>query len=145
MNRKFTKLTRKRGFTLVELLLVLVILATLAAIVIPKFAGRGEQAKKAAAQTDIRNLSLALDAFEVDNGTYPKGSDGLSELTEEPSNAQSWHGPYLSQAVKTDPWGTAYIYVSPGKNNTRGYDLSSAGPDMRAGTEDDIVNWDKSK
>lgn len=143
-NRMFKQSRSKRGFSLVELLLVLVILATLAAIVIPKFAGRGEQAKETAAQTDISSLSTALDAFEVDNGYYPRGSDGLDMLIEEPNDAQNWRGPYISD-VKDDPWGNPYVYVVPGKHNERGYDLSSAGPDGRAGNEDDITNWKTSK
>lgn len=130
----------RSGFTLVELLLVLVILATLAAIVVPKFTGRTEQAKITAAQTQISNFGTVLDAFEVDNGYYPKGSDGLKDLVEKPSNAQNWRGPYL-QDIPVDPWGNEYIYEYPGKNNESGYDLMSKGPDGQAGNEDDITNW----
>ncbi len=135
----------RRAFTMVEMLLVLVILATLAAIVIPKFTGRSEQAKITAAQTQIANISTALDAFEVDNGYYPKGSGGLSELTEEPRDAKNWRGPYLKQAVPNAPWGNPYLYTYPGKNNTKGYDLMSMGPDGREGGGDDITNWSESK
>ncbi len=131
----------RRGFTMVEMLLVLVILATLAAIVIPKFTGRSEQAKVTAAQTQIANISTALDAFEVDNGYYPKGGDGLSQLMDEPKDAKNWRGPYLKQSVPNDPWGNAYIYEYPGKHNTKGYDLMSMGPDGRQGGNDDITNW----
>jgi general secretion pathway protein G len=137
-------LTRRRqtGFTLVEMLLVLVILATLAAIVIPKFTGRSEQARETSAKTQIANVSTALDAFEVDMGYYPQSGDGLNELMEAPqTNANQWRGPYLKQAIGNDPWGNAYVYESPGKHNEKGYDLYSAGPDGRAGSEDDITNW----
>ncbi len=136
---------RRGGFTLVEMLLVLVILAVLAAVVIPKFSGRSEQAKVTAAKSEINSFELALDAFEVDNGFYPQGSAGLSALVEQPSNAQNWKGPYLKKNVPLDPWGNAYVYVYPGKNNPSGYDLMSPGPDGRSGGGDDINNWDETK
>lgn len=137
---------RPRGFTLIELLLVLVILGVLAAIVVPKFAGRTEQAKITAAQTQIATFGTALDAFEVDNGYYPKGSNGLQDLIEQPRDAQNWRGPYLQAkgGLPVDPWGNPYIYNCPGKFNTTGYDLSSMGPDGREGTDDDITNWKQS-
>ena len=130
------------GFTLVELVLVLVILATLAAIVVPKFAGRTEQAKVTAAGTQIANLEIVLDAFEVDNGFYPKGSGGLDDLVEQPSQAKNWRGPYMKE-TPIDPWGNEYIYDNPGKHNARGIDLMSMGPDGRVGGDDDITNWKK--
>ena len=133
--------TTAKAFTLVEMLLVLVILATLAAIVVPKLAGRSEQAKVTAAQTQITAFETALDAFEVDNGYYPKGKDGLIDLIEEPKDAKNWRGPYLKQGIPTDPWGNEYIYEYPGKNNEYGYDLMSVGPDGRVGGGDDIFNW----
>jgi len=126
------------GFTLVELLLVLVILGLLAAVVIPKFAGRTEQAKNTAAQTQLSSFETALDAFEVDNGYYPK--DDLMSLVEQPSDAQNWHGPYLKD-IPLDPWGSAYVYEYPGKHNEKGYDLMSMGPDGRVGGDNDIINW----
>ncbi len=132
-----------RHFTMVELLLGLVILATLAAIVVPKFAGRSRQAKVTAAQTEIAGIEVALDAFEVDNGYYPEGSDGLRYLTEQPSEATTWRGPYLRKAIKADPWGNPYVYECPGRNNTNGYDLMSMGPDGKVGGDDDITNWDE--
>lgn len=135
---------RQQGFTLVEMLLVLVILAVLAAIVIPKMSGRSLQAKITAAKADISGLELALDAFEVDTGGYPAGNNGLSALTDEPSGTQNWKGPYLKK-TPLDPWGNAYIYSYPGKNNPKGYDISSMGQDMRPGGDDDITNWDVKK
>ena len=133
------------GFTLVEMLLVLVILAVLAAIVIPKFSGRSQQAKETAAKSQISSIELALDAFEVDTGFYPPGATGLNALLEQPNNAPNWKGPYLKKGVPLDPWGNPYIYTYPGKNNPRGYDLMSTGPDGRAGGDDDINNWDEQK
>jgi general secretion pathway protein G len=131
----------QRAFTLVELLLVLVILGTLAAIVVPKFAGRTEQARVTAAQTQIANFEVALNAFEVDNGYYPKGKDGLMDLVQAPKDAQNWRGPYLKD-IPVDPWKNPYIYECPGRHNEDSFDIASGGPDGRAGTEDDINNWD---
>jgi general secretion pathway protein G len=132
-----------RAFTLVEMLLVLVILATLAAIVIPKMAGRGKQAQITAAATQISGFSTALDAFEVDNGYYPK-TGGLDALVNQPSSAPNWRGPYL-KSIPNDPWGAPYTYEYPGKHNANSYDLMSPGPDGREGTDDDINNWDAAK
>ncbi|HUT25030.1 MAG TPA: type II secretion system major pseudopilin GspG [Sumerlaeia bacterium] len=131
----------RAGFTLVELLLVLAILATLAAIVVPKFTGRREQADIQAAHTQISSFELALDTFEVDNGYYPKGSDGLEDLIVEPADARDWRGPYLKKAIPLDPWKEPYVYECPGKQNANGYDLMSKGPDKQAGSADDITNW----
>jgi len=133
---------RRRGFTLIEMLLVLVILATLAAIVIPKFAGRSQQAKVTAAQSQIASFKLALNAFEVDNGYYPRD---LNALLDPPSGATGWRGPYLEQDIPLDPWGGLYIYEYPGKRNPSGFDIMSMGPDGRVGGDDDITNWDTTR
>ncbi len=135
-------LARQTGFTLIELLLVLVILATLAAIVTPKFAKRGQQAKITAAKTQISQLEVALDAFEIDVGRYPTTVEGLQALVTKPtSDSDGWNGPYLSKGVPRDPWGGEYQYRYPGQKNQDGYDLSSYGPDYRQGGGDDITNW----
>ena len=125
------------GFTLVEMLLVLVILATLAAIVYPKVMGRSEQARVTAAQTQIANFKTALDSFEVDNGYYPKGRNGLQDLIVQPRDAVSWHGPYLEN-IPRDPWGNDYLYDCPGKHNPSSYDISSQGP---PNSQNPIGNW----
>ncbi|MGH7972382.1 MAG: type II secretion system major pseudopilin GspG [Limisphaerales bacterium] len=118
--------SQRRGFTLVEMLLVLVILATLAAIVYPKVMGRSEQARETAAKTQIANFKTALDAFEVDTGYYPKGRNGLLDLLQQPRDATGWHGPYL-ESIPKDPWGGDYLYECPGKHNPSSYDISSPG------------------
>jgi len=132
----------RSGFTLVELLLVLVILGTLAAIVVPKFSGRTEQARITAAVTQISNFGVALDAFEIDCGYYPKGKSGLEDLVVQPRDEPNWRGPYVKGEIPLDPWGHEYIYECPGRHNTdRSYDLMSMGPDGRVGGDDDITNW----
>ena len=132
---------RLHAFTMVELLLVLVILATLAAVVVPKFTGRSEQARVTAAQTEITGIEVALDAFEIDNGYYPKGAEGIADLSEDPGDAPNWRGPYLKKPVVQDPWKNPYIYECPGKHNETGYDLMSTGPDGKVGGGDDVTNW----
>ena len=132
---------RRAAFTLIELLLVLVILSTLAAIVVPKFTKRSEQARVTAAQTDIANLEVLLDSFEVDTGRTPTTEEGLGALLEAPAGVTGWHGPYLKRGMPKDPWGNAYVYKCPGEQNTNGYDLSSYGPDGKDGGGDDIDNW----
>jgi general secretion pathway protein G len=135
-------LLRDRGFTLIELMLVLVILATLSAIVVPKLTGQSKRAKVIAAKTQISDLELALDAFEIDVGRYPTTVEGLRALVERPTaEADGWQQPYLSKNVPMDPWGNDYIYRCPGQYNPDGYDLYSYGPDGQMGGGDDITNW----
>jgi general secretion pathway protein G len=137
---------RPRGFTLIELMLVMVILATMAAIVLPKFTGRSKQAKITAAKTQISQLEVALDAFEIDLSRYPTTAEGLRGLVERPtSDADAWQQPYLKQDVPKDPWGNDYVYRYPGQYNEDGYDLYSFGPDGKLGGEDDIANWSERK
>lgn len=131
----------RSGFTLVELLLVLVILGTLAAIVVPKFSGRTEQARVTAATTQISNFGVALDSFEVDMGYYPKGKSGLQDLVTQPREGANWKGPYIKGEIPKDPWGNEYIYECPGKHNDQSYDMMSMGFDGRVGGDDDITNW----
>jgi len=133
-------LRSRRGFTLVELLLVLVILGTLAALVLPKFTGRTEQARVTAAQTQIATFGTALDSYEVDTGSYPSGSAGLQYLIAPPNDVSGWRGPYLKSDIPLDPWGHSYLFEFPGRLNPSGYDLRSAGPDGQNNTADDIVN-----
>ena len=100
------RIRKPLGFTLVELLLVLVILGILAAAVITNFSGRVKKARITAATSDISNIGVALDAFEVDIGRYPKTEEGLQALVENASNDDKWNGPYLKKGLPKDPWGS---------------------------------------
>lgn len=131
------------GFTLVEILLVVVIIAALSAMVIPRLVGRSEQAKVSVARSDIEaHLATALKLYELDNGHFPSTSQGLVALREKPTVnpvPRNWNGPYIEKDP-IDPWGNAYAYASPGKNRPD-YDLYSQGNDLNS-TEDDIKNWE---
>lgn len=133
----------RRGFTLVELLLVLAILAVLAVVVVPKLAGRGKDAKLVAARTGISNIGGVLEIFEKDFDRYPTTEEGLRALISPVGSEQQWKGPYLTgqQGVPLDPWGNPFVYRCPGQHNYRGFDLYSWGPDGMDGTDDDITNW----
>jgi general secretion pathway protein G len=129
----------KKAFTLIELMLVVIIIGVLSAMVVPRLAGRSEQARVQAAKTDINSsLPMALDLYEMDMGRYPELLDYLR--TNPGSDADSWKGPYLKKKP-LDPWGKVYIYKSPGEHNANGYDLFSSGSDGRPDTADDINNW----
>jgi len=129
---------RSRAFTLVEILLVVTIIGILAALVIPKIIGRGEQTRITSASTDVMGgISSALNLYEVDNGVFPKS---LQDLIQQPGDVKNWRGPYLGK-LPVDAWGHPYIYYYPGKKSLNSFDLLSIGPDGREGTDDDIGNW----
>lgn len=132
----------RHGFSLLELLLVLVILGILAALVVPRFANRSQQARQTAARADISSISTTISAFEIDNGRYPTSEEGLAALLSAPAGLDNWRGPYLEKGKKpADPWGNEYVYRYPGQRNADSYDLYSLGPDGREGN-DDIGNWE---
>ena len=130
------------GFTLVEILLVVVIIGALAAMVVPRLTGRSEQAKATAAKADIdAHLATALKLYELDNGNFPTTSQGLEALLVKPTSSPTppnWNGPYIERKP-IDPWGHSYEYRSPGDHRPD-YDLFSQGKDTKTET-DDITNW----
>ena len=135
---------RHAGFTLIELMIVVIIIAALSAMVVPRLSNRSEQAKITVAEADINsNIGLALKLYKLDNGRYPTTSQGLKALMAIPSASpvpKNWNGPYLENEP-LDPWKTEYGYKCPGANNADGYDLYSLGPDSVEGSADDITNW----
>ncbi len=137
---------RRRIFTFIEIMVVVIIIGVLAAIIMPKFMGRTEQAKINAAKSQISIFSTALDAYQLDNDCYPSSAQGLQALVVKPNLPplpNSWKGPYLANAIPLDPWGNKYVYKCPGERNRSSYDISSAGADGKDGGGDDIANWQK--
>lgn len=134
---------KRSGFTLIELMLVVIILGILVSMVAPRLTGRSEEARIKVATADIgSSIPTALKLYELDNGKYPSTEAGLKALLEPVSSARNWKGPYLDHKP-LDPWGKEYQYRYPGTRNKYDYDLWSLGSDLADGTEDDVTNWDK--
>jgi len=137
-----TQYAIRKGFTLIELMLVVIIIGALVAMVMPRLTGRGEQARTAAAKADIQsNIATALKLYELDNGNFPPSSEGLNALMAKSGSATNWNGPYLEKRP-IDPWGREYKYKCPGDHRTNDYDLYSTGKDGQEGSADDVVNWE---
>jgi general secretion pathway protein G len=133
---------RRRGFTLLELLIVLVVLGLLASLVAPKYFKQLERSEARTAQAQIEALAKALDLFRLDTGHYPSSEPGLAALVARPSDEPKWNGPYLAKDVPPDPWGRPYRYRAPGEHGD--YDLASLGKDGVAGGEGenaDVASW----
>jgi general secretion pathway protein G len=130
----------QRGFTLVELLLVLVILALIAGLVLPGIIGKAESAKAKAAAAQISRISMSVESFYLDTGNTPSS---LEELVKEPSGVKGWNGPYIQNSLLNDPWGQPYKYRVPGEHGD--FDIESFGADRQRGGEGknaDIASWD---
>ena len=130
----------QRGFTLVELLLVLVILALIAGLVLPGIIGKAESAKAKAASSQISRISMSVESFYLDTGNTPSS---LEELVDEPAGLSGWNGPYIKNSLLKDPWGQDYQYRVPGEHGD--FDIWSYGADRKQGGEDnnaDINSWD---
>lgn len=137
--------SKEIGFTLMELLIVLVIIGLLAALVGPTLYQRIKPAKQSVARAQIHNFMTALDSFFVDVGRYPTNQEGLQILRARPEGSEKWQGPYLKKEIPKDPWNNAYVYRSPGR--TGGYEIVSYGADGREGGEGedvDITSWGSS-
>jgi len=131
---------RARGFTLVELLLVLIILALIGGLVLPNIIGRAEGAKVRAASSQIDRLAMAVETYYMDTNTFP---DTLEQLVENSGGVGGWNGPYVKKSILKDPWNREYVYQYPGEKGQ--FDISSLGADGQPGGEDtnaDIDNWD---
>jgi general secretion pathway protein G len=133
---------KRRGFTLLELLVVMVIIGLLAGYVGPKYFGQIGKSEVKAAKAQIDAFEKALDQYRLDVGRYPPTEIGLAGLVAKPANEPKWAGPYLKKGVPVDPWGQPYVYKSPGEHGE--YDLLSLGKDGRpggSGEAADITNW----
>ena len=135
-------MARVAGFTLLELLVVMVIIGLLAGFVAPRFFAQIGKSEVKIAKAQMDGLEKALDQYRLDVGSYPSTEQGLAALNERPAGVNRWTGPYLKKGVPMDPWGRAYVYSAPGQHGE--YDLVSLGKDGQPGGADeaeDIVNW----
>jgi len=137
----------RSGFTLIEILVVIVVIAVLAGMVAPNVFKHVGEAKNVSARSQIEMLGAGLDSYRLDNGRYPTTGQGLAALWSAPSQdprPTSWRGPYLRKDVPLDPWGRPYVYKSPGEQNPGGYDLISLGADGQPGGDGeaaDVLSW----
>jgi general secretion pathway protein G len=144
------RLARERGFTLIEIMVVVVIIGLLAAVIVPAVVNKVDEAKATRAKADIAAIESALTIFRLDNSRYPSTDQGLISLTTQPTDPsiRNWRqGGYLAKKVSKDPWGNDYQYVYPGTHGGE-YDLYSLGADNQPGGEGpsaDIGNWDEEK
>jgi general secretion pathway protein G len=134
-----TKISKKRAFTLIEMLVVVLILAILAALIVPRVVNRTGDAKRAKAASDVSVLSGLLSQYRVDNDNFPTTEEGLSALRVAPSGANNWRGPYTQKEIPTDPWGNDYVYESPGPND-QDFVIVSYGSDGAPGGDGDAAD-----
>ena len=150
MTARQATFVRSRGFTLVELVVVMMIITILAGAIAVQVTNRVKMAKRARALQDIGSLSTALDLYAADNGNPPPTEQGLAALRNKPSSSPvptNWNGPYIDKSIPRDPWSSEYVYRFPGEENTYGYDLICYGADGQPGGDNewnvDITNFDE--
>lgn len=135
--------SHRKGFTLIEVLLVLIILVIIGSLAANVFTGTQDRASINAAQTQVTTLvPTAINLYRLHMNKYPSKLEELWEKPSDQDEQEMWGGPYL-EPLKPDPWGNAYEYLAEGKHNSDKYDFWSAGPDGKSGTEDDIGNWEE--
>ncbi|MCP5053593.1 MAG: type II secretion system major pseudopilin GspG [bacterium] len=131
------------GFTLIEIIIVVIIMSLIAALVVPRLFNKVEKSKAQITKTQIIMIENAVKMFKLDTGRYPTTKEGLGGLLQKPGSANNWDGPYLEKRIPKDPWGRDYTYTYPGQNYT--FEIVSLGADGKAGGEDenkDINNWE---
>ena len=140
--RKWNVIGAEKGFTIVEVLVVILLISILAVFVVPQYLNRVEGAKRKATRSQIALLEQHVNAFLMDCGRYPDQAEGLQALRTAPAGlAGKWRGAYAKESQLIDPWGNAFIYVKPGNKNPSGFDIVSYGSDGQSGPEgDDIFN-----
>jgi general secretion pathway protein G len=143
MHAEMKSKQQQLGFTLLELLVVIVIIGLLAAFVAPKYFGQIGKSKTQVAKAQIEAFDKAIDQFRIDTGHYPSTEQGLIALFVQPANEPMWHGAYLKKSIPPDPWGNAYLYKAPGSDG-RDFEIVSYGNDGKsggAGEDLDVNNW----
>lgn len=146
MTERHTRKTGRRrqaGFTLIEIIVVMVIMALLMGIVVPNLIGRSEKAKVQTTAMQLERLGTVLDTFRLDTGRYPTTQEGLSALVQQPMGMDRWSGPYLTKGIPKDSWDRPFVYRSPGESG-RPYDIYSLGADGAPGGQGenrDITSW----
>lgn len=139
---KSERLSSRSGFTLLEIMLVVVIIGMLITVAVVKLSGQSEKARLVATRSQLDAYKTALGIYDLDNGLFPTTEQGLNALIVQPGALPNWKGPYLDPPViRKDQWGRDYIYRYPGQKIPNGFDLFSVGPNGVEGDEDDIGNW----